>query len=83
MACCSFGVISWDTSAAEMSAAISRSSMTLMVVLLPWRAARATARSAARSASSLVEEGSLRSGADHDELEGLGVHMDSVLVLVG
>ena len=57
-ACCSFGVISWETSAVEMSAEISRSSMTLTVTVFPCPAARAAARSAVRSASSLVEEGS-------------------------
>src|SRR5271156_3395948 len=80
-----FGVISWDTSAAEISAAISRSSMTLIVTVLPWLAARAAARCAARSASSLVEEGSLvpalttasRNGSVCSEL-----FMDHVLVFV-
>ena len=59
MACCSLGVISWETSAVEMSAEISRSSMTLIVTAWPWREARAAARSAVRSARSLVEDGSL------------------------
>ena len=59
IACRSFGVISWETSAVEMSAAISRSSMTLTVTAWPCRAARAAARSAVRLASSRVEEGSL------------------------
>src|SRR6516225_5962129 len=56
---CSFGVISCDTSAVEMSAAISRRSMTLTVTVFPCSAARAVARSAVRSASSLVADGSL------------------------
>ena len=59
MACCSLGVISWETSAVEMSAAISRSSMTLTVTACPRPAASAVARSAVRSASSRVEDGSL------------------------
>ena len=66
-ACWSFGVISWETSAVEMSAAISRSSMTPAVTAWPRRAARAVTRSAVRSASSLVADGSLVPGADHGE----------------
>ena len=58
MACCSFGVTSWEVSAVEMSAESSRRSMTLTVTAFPRRAARAAARPAARSASSRVEEGS-------------------------
>ena len=57
-ACCSLGLTSWDTSAVEMSPEISRSSMALTVTAFPWPAASAAARSAVRSASSLVEEGS-------------------------
>ena len=59
IACCSFGVTSWETSAVEMSAEISRSSITPTVTSWPRPAARAFTRSAVRSASSRVEEGSL------------------------
>ena len=59
MACSSFGVISWDVSAEAMSAASSRSSMTLTVTVCSRRAASAATRLAIRSASSRVEEGSL------------------------
>ena len=59
LACCSFGVTSWDTSAVEISAEISRSSMTRTATRCPRWAARAVTRSAVRSASSRVEDGSL------------------------
>src|SRR5579859_3775931 len=57
-ACCSFGVTSWLVSAVVMSAASSRRSITRVRVATPRCPARATARCAARSASSLVEDGS-------------------------
>lgn len=58
-ACWSRGVVSWVVSAVEMSAAISRSSMTRVVTWLPRPTASAAVRCAIRSASSLVEDGSL------------------------
>src|SRR5438270_1956754 len=53
------GRISWDTSAVEMSVAISCSWTTLAVTVFWFLAASTTARSVIRSASNLVDEGSL------------------------
>ena len=72
IACCSFGVISWDTSAVEISAEISRSSMTLTVTVFPCPAASDTARSAVRSASSLVADGSPVPALTTASLKGSG-----------
>ena len=59
IACRSRGVISWEVSAVVMSAAISRSSMTLVVTACPRLAASCATRCVTRSASSRVDDGSL------------------------
>src|SRR5215469_799926 len=59
IAVCNFGVISCDTRALATSAAISRSSTTVDVTFWPWHAANSHVRSAIRSASNLLEDGSL------------------------
>jgi len=66
--CCSFGVISWDISAVEMSVAISRSSMPLTVTVCPCFAIKAAAPGDAVGARRMAHL--TRALAQHEPLVG-------------
>ena len=59
--------MSWDVIAVAISAAISRSSMTVTATWWPWLAASAATRGATRSASSRDDDGITGPGADDDD----------------